>query len=140
MTLYSAPTGVCVMLSMLFHSHSLRNPILQLAIFIGTMGVMEGRQISGIQKKYGPCPLQMCHLMCQPFVASPADMYRPALIANWEVWPAVQVRKISVVLLHHSYNRLSSYSSSLIFVLCHLHTAFLFRLRQGYSGHFICPF
>ncbi|KAF9511663.1 hypothetical protein BS47DRAFT_1330791 [Hydnum rufescens UP504] len=43
-----------------------------LAIFIGTMGVMEGRQISGIQKKY-------------------ADMYRPALIANWEVWPAVQL-------------------------------------------------
>lgn len=37
------------------------------------MGVMEGRDGAHIRGKY-------------------KDLYRPALIANWKVWPAAQVR------------------------------------------------
>jgi len=43
-----------------------------LSIFIGSMGLMEGRDIPGVKQKY-------------------ADMYKPAIIANWEVWPVVQL-------------------------------------------------
>ncbi|KAF8326227.1 uncharacterized protein EI90DRAFT_3031214 [Cantharellus anzutake] len=43
-----------------------------LAIFIGSMGFMEGRNAAGVQKKF-------------------ADMYKPAIIANWQVWPLAQL-------------------------------------------------
>ncbi|KAF8599282.1 hypothetical protein BDV93DRAFT_526229 [Ceratobasidium sp. AG-I] len=43
-----------------------------LTIFVGTMGWMEGRDLKGIRQKY-------------------SDMYAPALIANWQVWPAAQL-------------------------------------------------
>jgi len=36
------------------------------------MGKMEGRDADGIKQKY-------------------KDMYKPALIANWQVWPAIQL-------------------------------------------------
>jgi len=45
---------------------------LGLAIFIGSMGIMEGRDRKHIYKKY-------------------SDLYRPALITNWRVWPLAQL-------------------------------------------------
>jgi protein Mpv17 len=45
---------------------------LGLAIFVGSMGKMEGRTNEGIKQKY-------------------RDMYSPAIIANWKVWPAIQL-------------------------------------------------
>jgi hypothetical protein len=44
----------------------------QIALFIGSMGYMEGRDSGHIKDKY-------------------RDMYFPALQANWQVWPLVQV-------------------------------------------------
>ncbi|KAI0724326.1 hypothetical protein C8T65DRAFT_563362 [Cerioporus squamosus] len=43
-----------------------------LALFIGSMGVMEGRDAKHIGRRY-------------------KDMYKPALIANWQVWPVAQL-------------------------------------------------
>ncbi|EJF66498.1 hypothetical protein BD309DRAFT_894874 [Dichomitus squalens] len=43
-----------------------------LALFIGSMGLMEGRDAKHIQRRY-------------------RDMYKPALLANWEVWPVAQL-------------------------------------------------
>ncbi|EJT97946.1 hypothetical protein DACRYDRAFT_24860 [Dacryopinax primogenitus] len=43
-----------------------------LVIFTGSMGVMEGKTLEQIKKKY-------------------KDMYWSALIANWQVWPAAQL-------------------------------------------------
>ncbi|WVF68331.1 hypothetical protein IAT40_003096 [Kwoniella sp. CBS 6097] len=40
-------------------------------LFVGSMGVMEGRSGDEIQQKF-------------------SDMYLPALIANWKVWPLIQ--------------------------------------------------
>ncbi|EGN97095.1 hypothetical protein SERLA73DRAFT_139153 [Serpula lacrymans var. lacrymans S7.3] len=45
---------------------------LGLFAFVGSMGVMEGRSPAQIQEKY-------------------MDMYRPALMANWQVWPLAQM-------------------------------------------------
>jgi len=45
---------------------------MQLIVFIGSMGIMEGRTTKQIREKYG-------------------DMYLPALLANWKVWPLAQV-------------------------------------------------
>ncbi|WRT69866.1 uncharacterized protein IL334_006857 [Kwoniella shivajii] len=42
-----------------------------LCLFITSMGVMEGRNFDGIQDKF-------------------SDMFYPALIANWKVWPLIQ--------------------------------------------------
>jgi len=36
------------------------------------MGIMEGRNLEQLRQKY-------------------RDLYQPALLANWKVWPAVQV-------------------------------------------------
>ena len=46
---------------------------LQLALFIGSMGFMEGRSVPEIKAKY-------------------RDMYATALVKNWQVWPIAQVR------------------------------------------------
>ncbi|RPD81770.1 hypothetical protein L226DRAFT_451219 [Lentinus tigrinus ALCF2SS1-7] len=43
-----------------------------LAFFIGSMGIMEGRDTNHIGQRY-------------------QDMYKPALIANWQVWPMAQL-------------------------------------------------
>ena len=43
-----------------------------LALFIGAMGAMEGRDISHIGQKY-------------------RDIYKDALVANWQVWPLAQI-------------------------------------------------
>ncbi|OCF34395.1 hypothetical protein I316_03909 [Kwoniella heveanensis BCC8398] len=40
-------------------------------LFVGSMGIMEGRGGDEIQQKF-------------------SDMYIPALIANWKVWPLIQ--------------------------------------------------
>lgn len=45
---------------------------MQLAAFIGVMGTMEGRSPPQIRQKY-------------------ADLYKPALITNWQVWPIAQL-------------------------------------------------
>jgi len=42
-----------------------------LSIFVGSMGIMEGRDATHIQRKY-------------------ADMLVPALLMNWQVWPLAQ--------------------------------------------------
>lgn len=42
-----------------------------LACFVGAMGFMEGRNVEGVQDKF-------------------SEMYWPALLANWQVWPLVQ--------------------------------------------------
>ncbi|WVQ84796.1 hypothetical protein IAT38_006953 [Cryptococcus sp. DSM 104549] len=42
-----------------------------LTVFVGSMGIMEGRTTSEIGDKF-------------------SDMYFPALIANWKVWPLIQ--------------------------------------------------
>ncbi|KIJ68730.1 hypothetical protein HYDPIDRAFT_37165 [Hydnomerulius pinastri MD-312] len=44
----------------------------QLVIFVGSMGIMEGRSTSQIREKY-------------------ADMYSTALLANWRAWPLAQL-------------------------------------------------
>lgn len=46
---------------------------LQLSIFLGSMGVMEGRDPEHIRARF-------------------KDIYQPALLANWKIWPAAQVR------------------------------------------------
>ncbi|KAI0662604.1 hypothetical protein C8Q70DRAFT_959874 [Cubamyces menziesii] len=43
-----------------------------LALFIGSMGAMEGRSPKHIEERY-------------------KDLYKPALIANWQVWPLAQL-------------------------------------------------
>ncbi|KAJ2971782.1 hypothetical protein NUW54_g12419 [Trametes sanguinea] len=43
-----------------------------LGLFIGSMGVMEGRSVEHIKQRY-------------------KDLYQPALIANWQVWPLAQL-------------------------------------------------
>ncbi|KAF7982073.1 hypothetical protein HWV62_30372 [Athelia sp. TMB] len=43
-----------------------------IAVFIGSMGIMEGRSPAQIQQKVG-------------------DIYLPALTANWKVWPIAQL-------------------------------------------------
>ncbi|KAL0579812.1 hypothetical protein V5O48_002223 [Marasmius crinis-equi] len=43
-----------------------------LTLFLGTMGVMEGRNTRQIRQKY-------------------SDLFAPALITNWQVWPMVQL-------------------------------------------------
>lgn len=45
---------------------------IQLVVFVGSMGVMEGRDATHIREKY-------------------RDMFMPALVSNWSVWPMVQV-------------------------------------------------
>lgn len=43
-----------------------------MAIFITSMGFMEARDVAGIKQKF-------------------FDMYTPAMIANWRVWPVIQL-------------------------------------------------
>lgn len=43
-----------------------------LVFFLGSMGLMEGRPLEKIQEKY-------------------SDLFIPAIIANWKVWPAAQL-------------------------------------------------
>ncbi|KAH7883890.1 hypothetical protein F5I97DRAFT_1609935 [Phlebopus sp. FC_14] len=45
---------------------------LGLVIFVGSMGIMEGRSTTQIREKY-------------------ADMYTPALLTNWKIWPIAQL-------------------------------------------------
>lgn len=47
-------------------------------MFIGAMGIMEGRSPAQINQKFG-------------------DIYLPALSANWKVWPLAQVRLLVLV-------------------------------------------
>ncbi|KAK0533296.1 hypothetical protein OC834_002284 [Tilletia horrida] len=53
-----------------------------LFMFVLSMGVMEGRSFSGIQDKF-------------------SEMYFPALLANWQLWPAVQLINFRFVPLRY---------------------------------------
>lgn len=44
----------------------------QLSLFLGSMGIMEGRTIPQIKQKF-------------------TDLYPPALVTNWQVWPLAQL-------------------------------------------------
>ena len=82
------------------------------------MGVMEGRDIKHIRGRF-------------------EDIYRPALLANWKIWPAAQV---SLTYLSHFRTLLTGGSDSLsIFGLCPYPIAFHFNKPVAYSGHCICP-
>jgi len=76
----------------------------QIAAFLGSMGLMEGRDARHIGGKF-------------------QDLYRPAILANWQVWPLAQVRVLSrpslAVNLHGVH-----YCSSSTFALCRCLTAF----------------
>ncbi|OJT14363.1 Protein sym1 [Trametes pubescens] len=43
-----------------------------LSLFIGSMGIMEGRDAKHIQQRF-------------------SDLYKPAILANWQVWPLAQL-------------------------------------------------
>jgi hypothetical protein len=45
---------------------------LQLSFFLGSMGIMEGRSAPQIRQKF-------------------LDLFRPAILTNWSVWPFAQV-------------------------------------------------
>lgn len=65
------------------------------------MGKMEGRTNEGIKQKYSKYYRSLSGFF-QPFQVtqrshSTGDMYKPAIIANWKVWPAIQV------CFHHCY-------------------------------------
>ena len=49
-----------------------------LALFLGSMGIMEGRDGRHIQEKF-------------------RDLYKPLIITNWQVWPLVQVSDSTVL-------------------------------------------
>ena len=49
---------------------------LQLSIFLGSMGIMERRDLKQIRVRF-------------------EDIYQPALLANWKIWPAAQVRRFA---------------------------------------------
>ena len=50
-----------------------------LALFVGSMGVMEGRRsLSALEDKF-------------------RDVYVPALLANWKIWPALQMLNFSIM-------------------------------------------
>ncbi|KAL9931484.1 hypothetical protein V8E36_009649 [Tilletia maclaganii] len=53
-----------------------------LFMFVASMGIMEGRSFSGIQDKF-------------------SEMYFPALLANWQLWPAVQLINFRFVPLRY---------------------------------------
>ncbi|WWD20441.1 hypothetical protein CI109_104917 [Kwoniella shandongensis] len=53
-----------------------------LALFITSMGIMEGRDSQGIKDKF-------------------SDMYFPALIANWKVWPLIQTINFKLMPLQY---------------------------------------
>lgn len=56
---------------------------------MGSMGVMEGRSREQIRQKY-------------------SDIFKPALIANWKVWPLAQVSKIDTIHLHYCESNMPS--------------------------------
>ncbi len=49
-----------------------------LALFLGSMGVMEGRDAVHIRQKY-------------------SDLYQSAILANWQVWPLAQAINFSLM-------------------------------------------
>ena len=56
----------------LFHLRPPTSAPIGLALFTGSMGYMERGSIDGVQAKFG-------------------EMYIPALLANWQLWPLVQL-------------------------------------------------
>jgi len=82
------------------------------------MGVMEGRDIKHIRARF-------------------EDIYRPALLANWKIWPAAQVS--STYLSHFRTLLTGGFDSLSIFGSCPYPIAFRFNKPAAYSGHFIYP-
>ena len=78
------------------------------------MGLMEGRDARHIGGKF-------------------RDLYRPAILANWQVWPLAQVRVLSRPLLAVNLYSVHHCSSS-TFALCRCLTAFHFnRLAECFG-------
>lgn len=53
-----------------------------LVLFVGSMGLMEGKDIPSVGEKF-------------------QDMYWPALLANWKVWPLLQTINFTVIPLQY---------------------------------------
>jgi Mpv17/PMP22 family protein len=81
------------------------------------MGVMEGRDLKHIRARF-------------------EDIYRPALLANWKIWPAAQASSTYVLafrtLLTNGCDSLS------ILDLCPYPIVFHFNKPVAYSGHSTC--
>jgi protein Mpv17 len=63
-----------------------------LACFVGAMGFMEGRTVEGVQTKFKEVSLSPHIRVMKTLISSPPDsqMYIPAILANWQLWPLVQ--------------------------------------------------
>lgn len=82
------------------------------------MGVMEGRDAQHIHTRF-------------------QDVYQPALLANWKIWPAAQVRYFA----HFSWALFKSRQHSLsIFVSCLSHIVSHFNKHVAFSGPSTCLF
>lgn len=53
----------------------------QLGVFIGSMGFLEGRSPDQIREKF-------------------RDLFKPALLTNWKVWPLAQVSRWAMLGTH----------------------------------------
>jgi hypothetical protein len=84
---------------------------LQLAMFLASMGIMEGCDAQHIRGKF-------------------KDLYGQAIIANWQVWPLVQVYALEVL------SFLADCPSSLLtFVSCPCRIGSRSKVHVGCSGH-----
>jgi protein Mpv17 len=63
-----------------------------LACFVGAMGFMEGRSVEGVQSKFKEVGLYSLSPNADSPLAhlSTLQMYIPAIVANWKLWPLVQ--------------------------------------------------
>ena len=84
------------------------------------MGVMEGRDLKHIHARF-------------------EDIYRPALLANWKIWPVAQVN--STFFFFFTFRTLLTGGSDSLSILglCPFPIAFHFNKPAAYSGHFIYP-
>ena len=113
--LIMAPLGVSLSSLSRFANTTLNFLPAQLVLFIGSMGMMEGRTRSQINQKY-------------------RDLYGEAIIANWKVWPLAQVGSKCLV---HDVSVLNTSSSSSTSDTCPSPTAFLSHKRAASCGHSI---
>ena len=90
---------------------------LQLSLFLGSMAVMEGRDLEHIRARF-------------------ADIYQPVMLANWKVWPAAQVSQLAYQvrgIVDRRYDSLSILGS------CPCPIVFHFNKHVEYSGRCTCP-
>ena len=61
-----------------------------LAMFVGSMGLMEGRSTGEIKQKYSDVSLPHVERDLQLVLTAYNQVFVPAILANWQVWPLVQ--------------------------------------------------